>query len=386
MGSYALYNHGGSENHGCEALVRTATDLLGKNNVRLLSDALEQDKEYGVDELIQITNSINAYSKIGFEYLRSYVKLKTTGDYFDMDVLPYIKSLDRIKKDETAVSIGGDNYCYDFYPKFIRMHRRLVKRGVKTILLGCSLENELFSDKEFVEDMESYSLITARESITFNYLKEHNIKNIKLIPDSAFTLTAEFKPLPVGFVEGNTVGLNVSPLVERREKDKGIVFQNFKKLIQYLIKTTDQNIALIPHVVWKNSDDREILNRLYSCFSNSGRVVLIEDSNCMQLKGYISRCRFFVGARTHATIAAYSSCVPTLVLGYSVKSRGIACDLFGTEKNYVLPVDSLQTENDLTNSFKWIQDHEQEIKQRLTQIMPSYIEKVSELQTICEKI
>ena len=69
----------------------------------------------------------------------------------------------------------------------------------------------------------------------------------------------------------------------------------------------------------------------------------------MELKGYIARCRFFVGARTHATIAAYSSCVPTLVLGYSVKSRGIARDLFGNEENYVLPVQSLQEPDELTS-------------------------------------
>ena len=51
---------------------------------------------------------------------------------------------------------------------------------------------------------------------------------------------------------------------------------------------------------------------------------MIQDDNCMVIKGYISRCELFIGARTHATIAAYSTGVPTLVLGYSVKARGIA--------------------------------------------------------------
>ncbi len=54
--------------------------------------------------------------------------------------------------------------------------------------------------------------------------------------------------------------------------------------------------------------------------------------NAKELKGYISRCRAFVGARTHSTIAAYSTGVPTLAIGYSVKARGIAKDLFGTEE------------------------------------------------------
>ena len=63
-----------------------------------------------------------------------------------------------------------------------------------------------------------------------------------------------------------------------------------------------------------------------SRYKSTGRVMLVQDCNCEELKGYISRCRFFIGARTHATIAAYSSQVPTLVVGYSVKAKGIAKD------------------------------------------------------------
>ena len=55
----------------------------------------------------------------------------------------------------------------------------------------------------------------------------------------------------------------------------------------------------------------------------------------------ISKCRFFVVARTHATIAAYSTGVPTIVISYSVKSRGIARDLFGDEKGYAVSWKSL---------------------------------------------
>jgi polysaccharide pyruvyl transferase WcaK-like protein len=39
----------------------------------------------------------------------------------------------------------------------------------------------------------------------------------------------------------------------------------------------------------------------------------------------------FIGARTHATIAALSSGVPTLSLSYSNKSKGINRDIFGNE-------------------------------------------------------
>ena len=96
----------------------------------------------------------------------------------------------------------------------------------------------------------------------------------------------------------------------------------------------------------------------------------------MELKGYIARCRMFIGARTHATIAAYSSCVPTLVLGYSVKSRGIARDLFGTEDNYVIPVQNVVDSDTLAEGFRWLLVHQNDIRSHLEIVMPQYVQKV----------
>ena len=105
----------------------------------------------------------------------------------------------------------------------------------------------------------------------------------------------------------------------------------------------------------------------------------------MQLKGYISRCRFFVGARTHATIAAYSSNVPTLVLGYSIKSLGIATDLFGTDENYVIPVQKLQEKEDLAGALQWIIKNENEIKKQLEEVIPMSIEKAKSIEIKVKK-
>jgi len=149
----------------------------------------------------------------------------------------------------------------------------------------------------------------------------------------------------------------------------------YRELIRYVVEETDMQIALIPHVVRAQNDDRKPIHELYEEFKDTGRVVEIPDGSCEELKGIISKCRFFVGARTHATIAAYSTCVPTLVVGYSVKAKGIAKDLFGTEENYVLPVQSLKEKEDLKKAFLWLMKHEEEISEHLGQMMPAYIEK-----------
>lgn len=380
MSKMFLYNHGGSANHGCEALVRTVSNLLSnENRIMLFSEAPQQDIHYDIQKIAEIESAVSPVSKLSLEFLKAYIHLKRTGDYFEMDTLPYLKSIGKMKSGDMEISVGGDIYCYEDYPKFIQLHQLIKKRGCKSVLLGCSLEENLFDDPEFVKDMRSYDYISARESLTYNLLKEAGLTNIGLAPDSAFTLPVEKLPLPEGFIEGNTVGINLSPLVSRKETSEGIVLKNYENLIRWILNNSDCAVALIPHVVWESNDDREVLKELYEKFKDTGRVVMIPDCNCMQLKGYISRCRFFVGARTHATIAAYSTCVPTLVVGYSIKSRGIATDLFGTDVDYVIPVQNMKNEDDLSDIFEKMKEREMQIRDRLNEIMPDYIERAKDV-------
>ena len=128
------------------------------------------------------------------------------------------------------------------------------------------------------------------------------------------------------------VGINLSPVVMEDESKGGIVTANYYRLIEHLLNNTAYDILLIPHVVWNNSNDYTVLKKVYEQYKSTERVTLVQDSSAMDLKAIIGTCTIFVGARTHSTIAAYSQCIPTLVLGYSVKARGIAKDIFGTEE------------------------------------------------------
>ena len=69
-------------------------------------------------------------------------------------------------------------------------------------------------------------------------------------------------------------------------------------------------------------------------------------------------------------------------MGYSVKAKGIAKDLFGTYKNYVIPVQSLENENDLIDSFKWIFNREDEIRTHLIKYFPRYKENIFNIEEL----
>lgn len=219
--------------------------------------------------------------------------------------------------------------------------------------------------------MARYDLIVARESFSFAALKKVN-PNTVLCCDPAFQLNRVDRPLPSRFAEKNTVGINLSPLIIGCEGNDGITLKNYIALVEYILSQTDMNIALIPHVVISGNDDRQAMQAIYDRFSDSGRICMVGDCNCEELKGYIARCRFLITARTHASIAAYSTCVPTLVVGYSVKARGIAKDIFRTDAHYVVSVQNLQNENQVAEAFQWLVAHEAHTIQLLEKVMPSY--------------
>ena len=370
-----MYLHGGSGNHGCEAIVNSTCHMIEEIPKLLVTNSEKEDKGYSLAPLCDILEE-KKIAEHFFAHVWYYVWRALFHDPESFMRYRFRKVLGK-NRAPLYVSVGGDLYCYELSKKeAITANSAFCRAGSKTILWGCSIEPDLLKEPEVVADMKRYTLITPRESITEQALKDAGIvQNVKYFPDPAFALQPEQVALPEGFPEGKTIGINISPMIVGCEKVDGITIKNYRKLIEHILQTTDNHVALIPHVIWKNNDDRITLQELYRGYEEEKRVMLIPDMSCQKLKYIISKCRFFIGARTHATIAAYSSCVPTLVIGYSVKSRGIAKDLFGTDKHYVLPVQTLGEQEELIKAYDWLVENEQEIRDRLRQIMPGYCEK-----------
>lgn len=369
-----LYGNGGSGNHGCEAIVRGTIRLLGTdaNTYRIQSENPGEDREYGLEELVQISPAKSEHKK-DFRFAVAYAKLKLTKDYVDMDGLSYLYGGQQSGSwADIALSVGGDNYCYGNTGIYAYLNRVYKKQGAKTVLWGCSIEPDVVAQKDVTKDLNRYDLIVARESITYEAVKRVQ-KNTILAPDPAFFMESVECSLDDRLKMGTVIGINISPMIISNEKRTGMAYENYKNLIQYLLSETDAVIALIPHVVWSSNDDRKVLRQLYDDFHQDPRLVLVEDHSAPELKYIISQCHFFVGARTHATIAAYSSEVPTLVVGYSVKARGIARDLFGTENGYVLPVQKLSDPQQLTAAFHQLYEKKTKIHEHLHMFLPEYL-------------
>ncbi|WP_339207739.1 polysaccharide pyruvyl transferase family protein [Paenibacillus sp. FSL K6-3182] len=370
-----MFAHESSLNRGCEAIVRSSTAILkekiGGAKVYLASSQPETDTV--ISKLDGIydgsTRSIKRYS---YDWLLSSLKIKLFQDEsYALGVIHH-NIIEKIKDMDVCLSIGGDNYCYGEQPGWYEIDKRVKAQGKKLVLWGCSIGEEDMSPRK-LEDLKLFDLILSRESLTYNMLVSKGLRNVKLCADPAFTMEKEELALPNGWQEGNTLGLNFSPLVWKRNKQSQAAVD---ELIQHILKTTDMTIALTPHVIIQGNNDYEVLSSYYETYKHTGRVVLLPDNlTAIQYKGYIARMRFFIGARTHATIAAYSNYVPTMVLGYSVKSKGIARDIFGEEK-LVLGIEEISDSHRLIGKFDEMVREEIELKNRLKQAIPE-IKKMS---------
>ncbi len=365
-----MFFHGGSGNRGCEAIVRSGVAIIKKNNPEYIVDLASWKPE--TDKIIPLLDNIildkNREFKPGsFAGLISALKVK----FFNDESMAFRKKhediIKRIPDYDLFLSIGGDNYCYGEQPGIYEIDRCIKKAGKKLVLWGASIGEEDLSPEK-IEDFKLFDLILARETLTQAVLESKGLTNVKLCADGAFTMEKEEMDLPDGWQDNNTIGFNYSPLVYKKNKASRVAANS---LIKHILDTTDMTICFTPHVIQKNNDDHELLMEFYNEYKATARVIILPNNlNATQYKGYIGRMRFFIGARTHATIAAYSTLVPTMVLGYSIKSKGIAKDIFGSQK-LVLSLDEISNSTKLKEKFNELINEEAILRKMLQENIPN---------------
>ncbi len=377
MKQLLLYSHAGSANRGCEAIVRSSVEIIRKagytSDISLFTSCPEEDIAVDLDKIVKLHKSPTR--SIADIPLLLRASASIYNHLFHSERLYYLLTAqpfnNYVFKDTIALSIGGDHYCYKGSEQILAFHNTKVKKGHGTsVLWGCSVEQNVLDMPSVKEDMSRYDLIIAREHISYDSLKSIGLNNVILRPDPAFTLPYIENSLSQQ-VSPNTVGINFSPYANGTNN---IGLKNYQQLINWILNNTDMNILLIPHVFKSHSHDVEQMKLLLKILPSSPRIKLIEKKlSACEIKAIIRRCRFFIGTRTHSTIAAYSTFVPTLVIGYSIKALGIAEDIFGNNENYVIPVDSFKNEQRLTEAFQWMLMNENSIRAHLSSFMPSYI-------------
>lgn len=380
--------HIDGDNRGCEAIAKGTAILLNekKENLHGLCRNIPLDTRLGVDKFV----TLDSFMKIPF-YIHAYNSLiyRLHLPFKPIVFNPYMAFVKSMPKGSVMISTGGDMMCYG-NNYVITTNNYAHSRGIKTILWGCSMGPEnLTTEKE--ETLHNFSLIYARESLSYDFLKSLGLKNVCLFPDPAFILEPETCKLPECFAKADVVGINISNYVLGDFSLETPFGKEVVKMLEYIVKETNLQVLLAPHVLWDfpgdRQDDRQIASVIMEKYGNTGRfsIMDVDNLNYCQIRNIISHCKMFIGGRTHAVISAYSTCVPALALGYSIKSRGIAKDL-GLSEKMVVDSKHIRHEGYLLDSFMYMKENESSIRKHLENVMPEYKKRTYGIRDFIKKL
>jgi len=374
-----LIGNGGFYNRGCEAIHRATVDLLTQEFDSCHFTAWSPDYARDLVQGKQPSVRWRPYYRSNWLW----------GPYSPLRVkFPLVQGLpSRSLRDlastlldmpDCVLSLGGDNFSLDYgLPRsFVAQCKYFQRRNIPTVIWSASVgpfDKDPAYEREIAEFLRRVSLITVRESYTLDYLSSLGVSdNVVRVYDVAFALGPEKYDGPEAdfLCSDDVVGLNVSELVlkwyGRGDRD---AFQcEIAGFVRKLVHD-GHRVVLIPHVTREDGrlsrNDAEFLKMIYERIGDVSEQVGILPANipARQMKWLISQCRFFVGARTHATIAAVSSGVPTIAIAYSAKARGIWQDIFG-HTDYLLDADKVSTEA-LVQRMRLLIDDETSIRRTL---------------------
>lgn len=357
-------------NRGCEALVRSTvtvlTEALGPIKVLVPSLDPVRDQAQWPDSAASGVSFVKAfpmttlYSKWAgasqrWAWLHALARPKPS-------LQPEL--LEDLKRSDILLSIGGDNYSLDYglasLYYFVGVAETAMRMGKPAVLWGASVgpfSKQPIAERRMAEHLRKLTLVTVRESRSIEYLKGIGVSdNVVPVIDSAFAMTPEAIDTSAWWptVPGDGVlGLNIGALIDDMRRQNGNAdgaVGAAADFVRQLLAETTISILLVPHVAplngatkWNNDEDfnARLLDALGGAQARLSSVP--SGFNAAQLKHVISQCRFLIAGRTHATVAAFSTGIPTISIAYSVKAKGINRDLFGHE-GYVLETPKLSHE------------------------------------------
>lgn len=378
-------------NRGCEGIAKGTALILNETKANLvgLCRNIPLDTQLGIANFITLIpyKTLTLLEKV-YNKIIKVLKILHIGRHLKYKEVDQMRLFLRyVSSDDIMVSTGGDMMCYDDSSPSISSVKLAKERGIKTVLWGCSMGKENLTPQKEIA-LKNFSLIYARETLSYNFFKSIGLENVICFPDPAFVLDSENCILPDCFRTEEIVGLNLSNFIIGNNGLNSPFGDEVRKLLDYIFDNTDMNVLLVPHVMWQDQDDRLICNTIVSEFRNySSRITILDSErrNYLQIRYVISKCHSFIGSRTHAVISAYSTCVPAIALGYSIKSKGIAKDLNLPDELVVDTVHEIK-HGQLLNSFHYLEANYSTIKSHLEEIIPTYRKKAYQVREIIKHI
>ena len=380
----ALYGHGGSQNHGNEAIARGLHELFPDADYQLFTfhNSIPVDKKFNLDEIAEIKYFTRTFPWNKTEKFKKFIHRNDKNYEYKKFFSPFLHN---IEKDRIYFLEAGDQYCEpgEHRKWYAFLNKKIRAKGAVSVMLGCSITEDVINEPEVLKDLKNYSVIIARKSLTYNLLKKAGLENTYLAPCPAFAMPAEKCVLPECFDNKDVIGFNAGFLQQGNEIFSDILLENYKNAIEYVLNSTGSNILLIPHVNWSyEMSDSRTLEKLYALYKDTNRVFMLGEKSAPQVKYILSKLKAFVALRTHAQIPAIASKVPTIIAGYKHKSIGISKDIYGENSPLLAHVQSLDNTFVIKEKLEYLLNNYEECKTFLENKIPSYVENLSVIQKL----
>lgn len=354
----------------------------------------------GIDCKVDITTINDIYGKCTFNIGNEKINIKSIINislFSFKDILKLItnprmlKSLKEYFSFDLILNLGSGDSFSDIYGKArfnsINSPHRIARLLNKKYALLPQTIGPFTNDKIkqlAIKSIEKASLVFARDFQSFDFVnKNTKQKSIFEAIDVAFFMPYKKQKFSDDSIN---VGLNISSLLWYGGYLKNNQFGlkiNYQELvysiIDYFMKLPNIKIHIVPHVVLQNSDvenDYEVSYYLVNEYDRDKIILAPFFLTPIIAKNYISGLDFFIGARMHATIAAFSSGVPVFPLAYSRKFNG----LFKDTLNYNYMADMVnEKQEEILSQMKRAFTNRKELKNIIKERMNSVVKEREKL-------
>lgn len=228
--------------------------------------------------------------------------------------------------------------------------------------------------------IERASCVMARDKRSYDFVrKELPNKSVSEIIDVAFFMPYEKKTFDERFIH---VGLNISGLLWHggytQDNQFGLTgnYQSLiRNIIEYFLSLENVKLHLVSHVVGADrgvENDYAVAYDLCEEYNHPNLILSPLFLDAIAAKGYIAGMDFFMGARMHATIAAFSSGVPVFPMAYSRKFNGLFMDTL--QYKYMGDM-KVQKDEEILQNIKDAYAHRSQLKEIIDDRMATTVEE-----------
>lgn len=332
-----LMGNGSPDNGGCEAITKGTVEILKATfpNVEVTDCYFDYTGHYSADTqngVHPIAYPARWTPKWWFLQPALQCSLMLTSQILFASHKHFIRQAD------VVLSLGGDNYSLDYgVPRrFIAMGQYVKRLGTPFVIWGASVgpfaDRSAFERRMAAHLRSDVDLILLREEASRAYLQQVGVtQNVRMVADPAFMMQPEESAWRLHESPSRYVCINFSSLMAKYVT--GGQMEPWVKMCAETIDTLAKRcdgipLVFIPHV----KADYDFMQAVMPHLQDKGCVIMADKRlNAAQMKGVIAHAMVNVACRTHSTIASFSTAVPTISLGYSIKSKGLNLQMYGHE-------------------------------------------------------